>query len=148
MVLPKATMCMTVYLAADLPLRVVAWDEATPGFHTEPLPSDDGRVRRQFSKPHVSYAGSYERCACGFQLGEYPAEYSEPDEIAEGRRSLRALAAYLREESARVGRIEVFACCDGDQELPAEHRRSLTPAALESDGFFFLEKELSTIEVA
>lgn len=138
-------MCMMVYLAADLPLRAVAWNEAAPTFNTTPLAPDEQRVRRQFSKPHLICAGSHEGCGCGFQLGEYPPEHTEPDEISRRRESLRAFAAYLREELARVGAVQVFACWDGDQEASPEDHRGLTPSALEADSFFFLQKELSTI---
>jgi hypothetical protein len=134
---------MMVYLAADMPLREVVWNEAAPAFNTTPLAPEEQRVRRQFSKPDLIYAGSYEGCSCGFQLGEYPLEYSEPDEISQRQKSLHDFAAYLREEIRRVGVIEVFACWDGDQEATPEHRRTLTPSALEMDSFFFLKKELS-----
>ena len=91
-------MCMMVYLAAESPLRIVAWNNAAPAFNTSPLARDVERVRGQFSKPHLIYAGSYEGCGCGFQFGEYPAEYSEPNEISQRRKSLHDFAAYLREE--------------------------------------------------
>lgn len=138
-------MCMMIYLAAEMPLRKVAWNEAAPAFNTRPLIADEQRVRRQFSKPYLVYAGSYEGCGCGFQLGQYPSEYSEPAEMSHRRKSLHDFAAYLREEIPRVGGIELFACWDGDQEAAPEHRRALTPSALEADTFFFLQKELSTI---
>lgn len=138
-------MCMMVYLAGDLPLREVAWNEDAPAFNASPLAPNDQRVLRQFSKPHVIYAGSHEGCGCGFQLGEYPAEYVDPVEMSRQRQSLRQFAAYLREETARVGALEVFACWDGDQEAVPEHQRVLTPSSIESDSFFFLEKELSII---
>lgn len=138
-------MCVMVYLAADTPLREIAWNKAAPAFNATPLAPDKLRVRRQFSKQHLIYAGSHEGCGCGFQLGEYPPEYTEPDELSRRRRSLHDFAAYLREEIPRVGAIEVFACWDGDQEAPPEHHRGLTPSALEADDFFFLQKERSTI---
>ncbi|MEZ4223521.1 MAG: hypothetical protein R3B13_21415 [Polyangiaceae bacterium] len=136
---------MMVYLAADKPLREVAWRADAPGFNTTPLVPDERRVRRQFTKPCLMYAGSWEGCGCGFQLGEYPAEFQEPDEMSQKRRSLQGFATYLREELPRVGSIQLFACWDGDQEAPPEHRRALTPSALETDAFFFLQKEFSTI---
>jgi len=138
---------MMVYLAADLPLRAVPWNEAEPGFNTSALAPDEERVRRQFTKPHLIYVGSHEGCGCGFQLGEYPPDYLESHELALRKRSLQQFAAFLREELARVKAIEVFACWDGDQEACAEHHRALTPLALEDDDFFFLEKELSTISL-
>jgi len=50
---------------------------------------------------------------------------------------------YLRAELSRVGTIEVFACWDGDQGLEPVHHRTLTPAALERDDFFFIKREHS-----
>jgi hypothetical protein len=136
-------MCMAIYLAANEALRLVEWDDAAPGFHTLELQSGEEQVRSQFAKRHVVYAGSYEGCGCGFQLGRYPGD-SERD-LDAGRRSLLSLAAYLREELRRVGSIDVFACWEGDQEDAPEHQRTLTPGSLESQRFFFLERELSTI---
>jgi len=138
-------MCMMIYLAADLPLRTIEWREDNPGFNTSAVTPGEERVRRQFTKAHLIYAGSYEGCGCGFQLGEYPLESLEPDEVVQRRRSLHEFAAYLREELPRVGRIELFACWAGDLEEPPTHRRVLTPASLETDAFFFLQKELSTV---
>ena len=138
-------MCMMVYIAADIPLRLVAWDDLAPAFNTSVLAPDEERVRRQFGKSHVVYAGSYEGCACGFQLGEYPPDSGDSQEREQQRTSLREFADYLRQELARVGPIELFACWDGDQEATPEHRRALGPSVLEQDSFFFLEKELSTV---
>jgi hypothetical protein len=137
--------CMMVYLAADLPLRIIPWDEAAPAFNTSALGPSEERVRRQFGKGHLLYAGSHEGCGCGFQLGQYPADQTEPEERTRRRESLRALAAYLRGEVARVGTIELYACWDGDQEEPPAHRRALTPSAVDADTFFFLERELSVV---
>ena len=136
---------MMVYVAADGPLRLIPWDESAPAFNTSVLAPDEERVRRQFGRTSVVYAGSYEGCACGFQLGQYPSESADPKEREDRRTSLRQFADYLRQELARVGTIELFACWDGDQEATPEHRRALTPSGLEDDGFFFLEKELSTV---
>ena len=68
-----------------------------------------------------------------------------PDDIPLRRKSLHDFATYLRDELPRVGTIEIFACWDGDQEAPPEHHRGLTPSAFETETFFFLQKELSTI---
>jgi hypothetical protein len=138
-------MCMMLYLAADVPLRTVEWREDAPGFHTSPSTADEERVRCQFTKPNLFYVGSYEGCACGFQLGEYPPDWLDPDEVVERRRSLREFAEYLREELRRAGTIELYACWDGDQEKPPVHHRTLTPASLEADTFYFLQRERSTV---
>ena len=138
-------MCMMVYIAADLPLRLVAWDDLAPALNTSALAPDEERVRRQFSKANVLYVGSYEGCGCGVQLGKYPPDKGDAQEREHQRTSLREFADYLRQEIARVGPIELFACWDGDQETTPEHRRALTPSALEQESFFFLEKELSAV---
>ncbi len=138
-------MCMMIYLAADQPLRMVDWNEADPGFYVSAPAPDEERVRCQFEKQSVVYAGSHEGCGCGFQYGEYPRDNYEPDELELRRRSLTQFAEYLRVELARVGTIELYACWDGDQEGSPEHHRTLTPSALELDDFFFREKELSTL---
>lgn len=138
-------MCMMIYLAADVPLRTVEWCEDAPGFNASAPAPDEERVRCQFTKPNLIYAGSYEGCGCGFQLGEDPRDSLEPDEVVQRGRSLHEFAAYLREELRRADALELYACWDGDQEEPPVHRRSLTPAMLEADTFFFLQKELSTV---
>ena len=136
---------MMIYLAADKPLRLLDWNEAEPAFYVSVLaPDEDLRVGSQFIE-NVVYAGSHEGCGCGFQCGEYPEDSYEPGELDRRRRSLHQFAEYLRGELPRVGRVEVFACWDGDQEFPPEHHRTLTPSLLEAPDFFFLQKELSSI---
>ena len=62
-------MGMMVDLAADLLFRAVPWNEAAPGFNTSSLASDEERIRRQCTKPHLLFAGSHEGRGCGFQFG-------------------------------------------------------------------------------
>jgi hypothetical protein len=138
-------MCMAVYIAADRPLSLVAWDDTHPAFHVNALAQREEPVRVQFTKEHVFHAGAHEGCGCGFQLGEYP-ELQAPDEASARRASLSRFAAYLEQEIARVGPIELFACWEGDQQAPVEHRRCLTPDSLRRDDFFFLEKEFSVVQ--
>jgi len=137
-------MCMMIYLAADQPLRMLEWNEGDPGFHVSAPAPDEERVRCQFTKANLVYAGSHEECGCGFQYGEYSADNYEQSELEQRRRSLNQFAEYLRVELSRVGPIEVYACWDGDQETAPEHHRILTPSSLEADDFFFRQKELST----
>ena len=137
-------MCLMVYIAAHEALRKVDWVEAAPAFYVADLSPDERRVDSQFRTGNVVYAGSYEGCGCGFQYGEYPAESYEPGELRQRRDSLDAFAKYLRAELSRVGTIEVFACWDGDQGLEPVHHRTLTPAALERDDFFFIKREHSS----
>ena len=138
---------MMVYLVARTPLRMVPWFEAAPAFNTSTPAPDEERVRRHFQWPDVVYAGSHEGCACGFQLDPSARASLDSEEVRLREHSLRGFAEYLREEVARVGSIELFACWDGDQEASPEHRRVLTPSALEQSDFLFMEKELSTVNM-
>jgi hypothetical protein len=138
---------MAVYIAADQPLALVPWDDAHPAFYVAGVAPSDLQVLGQFTKAHVAYAGSHEGCGCGFQYGEYP-EFREPDEAVARRASLDQFAAYLAHEIPRVGPIELYACWEGDQAAPIEHRRELTPMDLRSEDFFFLQKELSRVTAA
>ena len=139
-------MCMAVYIAADRPLTPVPWNEAEPAFYSESIDPSD-RVFAQFTKRHVLYAGSHEGCGCGFQRGGL-SELREPTESLARRASLDQFAAYLAGEIARVGAIELYACWEGDQTAPVEHRRALTPTDLGADSFRFLQKEFSLVTAA
>src|SRR5262245_30645264 len=119
-------MCRAVYLAASAPLRLVPWAEEAPAFYTELLRPEAKRVKVQFGQTHDYYAGSHEGCGCGFQRGEYP-DSTDPAEQEKERKSLRELAAYLQEEAARVGTVQLYACWEGDEDAAPEHRRALTP---------------------
>ena len=137
-------MCMAVYIASDSPLTLVPWNEADPRFYVADLDGDDSAVRRHFAEAHVYYAGSHEGCGCGFQYGQYPE--IEDEDRPRKRDSLNRFADYLDRETANVGTVHVFACWEGDQTAPPEHRRKLAPEDLRRDDFFFLEHELTTIE--
>jgi hypothetical protein len=121
-------------------LTLIPWEEAEPRFYVRTLHDSDAAVRAQFSEAHVYYAGSHEGCGCGFQYGEYP-EF-EDEERPRKRASLNHFAEYLDREMASGAQIRIFACWEGDQALPAEYRRELTPNALRRDDFFFLQREI------
>jgi hypothetical protein len=139
-------MCWMVYVASDQPLPTTAWDPARPLFHVIDLRARDEPVRCQFSKPHVYYVGSHEGCGCGFQYGEH-AELEEEDAatLAAARDSRRRLAAFLSAALRQESALELFACWDGDQAAPAEHRGRLRPAELLRERTFFREKELLVV---
>jgi hypothetical protein len=136
-------MCLMVYMAAAEPLRLIDWDDVAPGFYVEALDPDEERVRKQFGRPHVVYAGTHEGCGCGFRRWEQAGHRHADDGMR--RRALQDLGNYLRDETARVGAIEIFVCRDGEQTARPAHRRTLTPAAVEEEDFSFLDNELSTI---
>jgi hypothetical protein len=136
---------MFVYLGADRPLPLLAWDEASPAFHVSELGANEVGVRAQFSFQHVYYAGSHECCGCGFQLGE--VSELNAAEIPAKRESLRRLAEYIEAQLASGARVQFFACWSGDEASTPEHRGVVTLADLRGDKFAFLEKELSSFAI-
>src|SRR5262249_32663772 len=103
-------MCMMLYLASDKPLPVVPWREGLPGLNVHALEDweygDD--VRARFTKSHVYYVGSFQRCGCGF-IGKF-------DEAVSCRRALRD---YLADALARGATLELYSCWAGDEGVEA-----------------------------
>jgi len=133
---------MALYLGADKPLPLVAWDESAPAFHVEELRPEVTAIRRQFDTPHVYYAAAHEGCACGFQLDVVPGFVDA--EAPAKRESLRRLADYLETQLALGTTIKFLACWMGDEQRPPEHRRTVKVSDLRSDAFYFLELEASS----
>src|SRR5438132_104920 len=122
-------MCMAVYIAADSPLPLIPWDETRPSFYVAELGQEDERVRAQFTKRHVVYAGSHHGCGCGFAYGRYP-DHEKPEETTACTDSVARLAGYLRDIVSRVGIVELFACWEGQQADAPTRRRTVTPAEI------------------
>jgi hypothetical protein len=135
---------MVVYVASDYPLPTLAWDQANPRFHVTELPERAEPVRRHFSKPCVYYAGSHEGCGCGFQWGEYEG-YGEEDDLPAKQDSRRRLADYLSVALQHQPAVEVYACWDGDEGLPADHTGRVHPRDLTRGRTFFRERELLVV---
>ncbi len=140
---------MILYLAADQPLSLIPWDDTRPAFHVTELPANRAAVRRQFSRPFVYYAGSHEGCGCGFQYGEYEVDDSDAEEWAEAalrEDSRKRLVEYLKAALTKVSSVEVYACWDGDEALPQEHRDHGPVDRLLTDRTFFREREYFLVE--
>ena len=139
-------MCLTLYLAADQPLPLIPCNEGARGFHVTELSGEkDERVRGQFTKPLVYYAGSHLICGCGFNYGQYPEAEDDAEELALKEKTLGDMSDYLARALEDGGTIELFACWEGDQAAPPEHRRELTPGSFGEEGFVFEEKELIVV---
>ena len=135
-------MCMVVYIGTQMVVRTWKWDKNDPRFHVVELEKRERKVRKQFKLGNVYYVGSHEGCGCGFQCGEYP-EYDEERETK--RMSLKELADFLRNLLIKTDTIELYSCWEGDQGKKPQHERVLTPDQIDSEDFFFLEKEKSVI---
>jgi hypothetical protein len=113
-------MCWVLYLAADRPLPLRAFDPGDPAFNVAEPTGPETAVRVQFSKPFVDSLGAHPSCGCGFDRGQ--AHPDRPAELAATETSLHALGAYLRTAFEISGSLELFACWDGDQAAPPDHR--------------------------
>ena len=140
-------MCLTLYLASDAALPLVAWDAARPGFHVVPLTTpDDDLVRPQFTKTHIVYAGSHQGCGCGFAYGQWEGE--DADEAAAAQESVRALRRYLEAATAVSAPIELFVSWEGDQGLPPLKHVRATPADFDGPVFGFEDRTFAIITPA
>ena len=129
-------MCMVVYMGSDVPLRTLPFDPARPGFLVTDVPAGDEAVKRHFSKPHVYYAGAYERCGCGFQYGRaFEGAQYVPEQLAAADACRAAVEAYVREVLALQPSVEIYACWSGDEAEPPSARRVIKDASFPK-GFF------------
>jgi hypothetical protein len=120
-----------LYMASDEPAPRIPWDEHNPTFYVSELSEDEGRVARQFTKPHVAYLGAHTGCSCGF----CPEQDDDPQALA----SLSALKSYLELLLANFGSVELFQCWDGDQEQDPGARYRLAPSNLGPDPLCYVD---------
>jgi hypothetical protein len=113
-------MCWVLYLAADRPLRLRAFDPGAPAFNVADPTGREIAVRGQFSKAFVYALGAHTSCGCGFDRDQVNPDH--PGELEATEASLRALHAYLGEALELAGPLELFACWDGDQGAIPDHR--------------------------
>ena len=130
-----------IYIAADNPLPIIEWQENVTPFCISELSEDEKRVIKQFTKPFVAYAGSYEGCGCGFVYDDEPIEDEDDarrDKLS--RESVKQFSEYLS-NLVKNGSVELFACWDGDQEAESEEKLTVTPDHLGGEEFAFEEKQ-------
>ncbi len=137
-------MCWVLYVAADVPLPEIPWNQDRPAFNATRIPRPESPVARQFSKPHLHRIGAHTGCSCGFDRTQVNERH--PHELADTEQSLRDLRAYLDQVVAAAGPVELFACWDGDQEKPPEHRFSLTPRDFTPNMRWLPEGTFATVE--
>jgi hypothetical protein len=133
-------MCLAVYIASDVELPLVPWNDAKPSFYVKELIYNKG-VRKQFSFPNVRYVGSNAGCGCGFLKDGVVGE-----ELVEALENYAGLAAYVLKLRDRGADIQVFSCWEGDQEKKQDSRNIIRVTDLLADDFEFKEKALYVIE--
>ena len=137
-------MCLAVYIASDVQLPLVGWDENKPSFHVAELNGEyDEKVRVQFSKPFVYYVGSHTNCGCGFAFSGF---IKDEDNMAEVSQSMKQLSNYLSEVTQEYGVIELYVCWEGDQSEKPEYTGVISASDVEDKSFQFQEKQLLEIK--
>lgn len=138
-------MCLTIYVASEVPLPVIPWDEARPAFHVSDATDDyfypTNPLRQHSDRPHFYALNSHNGCGCGFQ--KYGIEWDEaandmveitsPEQIE----CRRALADYLTAALRHQPNVEVLTFCSGDESCPPTIRRAARPADFATDGSLF-----------
>jgi hypothetical protein len=136
-------MCWVLYLASEVPLRTIDWNQEKPAFTVQAIPRAESPVSRQFAKQHIYIVGSHTLCGCGFDRAQ--ANLQHPDELMDAERSLGALQAYLREAVGIAGELELYACWDGDQAVVPDHRWAINPDDVSPTMSWFPDRTYATI---
>jgi hypothetical protein len=144
---------MFLYLAADRPLRQIAWDAQQPAFWVGEAGADADAVRHVLAQPHIYAVGSHEQCGCGFDYGQLPLEDDQDRaEDAACRQSLRRLREYLAETVARVP-VQLYASWSDDLLKDPLKRLEVGPSyfdgeefALENRTLFLVTKESHSLQ--
>jgi hypothetical protein len=136
-------MCMHIYIAADVPLTVVSYDCAKPGFHVEEV---KGACRQslssQFNKPYIYTAGTNQGCSCGFEYGyDGRTLLRGTSEDERSREMVDALSEYLALSVRRYGPVELYACWSGDETKSADSNKTITPENIGGVRFRFEERQ-------
>jgi len=134
-------MCFALYLAADNPLPLRAWDEHAPAFyvttediHQRPIPI--------LSKPYVYYLGSHQGCGCGFRVAGIPPEWPE---YAERMQNHEQLVEYL-EAATKHGPVELFMSWEGDEQLQPQDMGHIRVVDIKMQRVAFRDGQLFVVD--
>ncbi|MAT97194.1 MAG: hypothetical protein CL608_08630 [Anaerolineaceae bacterium] len=145
-------MCLALYIgsAKELPeikygevskevFQSPEWPAVAQRFTVSALNEGQEVVRKHFSVPFVSFAGSYEGCSCGFNYGrEYPEYDDDKEHQRAAQESIVELVRYIRDHEVE----EIYACWFDDESLPLETIRKASLDDLSSPTFMFKQKGL------
>lgn len=132
-------MCLAVYVASNIQLPTSRWDEARPAFYLKEV-DQRHKVRRQFTLPHVYYAGSDARCGCGFRKDEEDGEKLERSQA-----NYFALGKCIRDAQTRGAQFELFSCWEGDEKSKPRTVKSASVDQIEERSFEFQEDHFITV---
>lgn len=133
-----------LYIGSDISLPVIPFNEDDPAFHTQELGEDEAMIAKHFSTEYVLYAGSSEGCGCGFQhalINNNTDWLNVIDEETEDyQRNIQQLHEYVANIVENGGKVELYACWDGDfEDLPLS-KETILSKELKSSDFYLKEK--------
>ena len=138
-------MCNFLFIASDLPLPSLPWEEDNPGVHI--LKSSECENVKCLTKPHICEIGSHAGCGCAFVFALWdpnnPPNDDEIRESNENREDFRQLSAYLERVGAKTGKVELYSAWD--YWLPPLIRREVSLDTLQGEGFEFKDRELLVV---
>ncbi len=99
-----------IYLASDLELPIIAYDENNPSFYTSKL---DNKICEQIKTlltlPNTVTVGGAQGCACDF-FGAPIAEVNDVEQFAIIRDHLNQLVKYILSIRKLGGKVHLFSC--------------------------------------
>ena len=136
-------MCNYLFIASDLPLPPLPWEDDNPGVFI--LKSSECENVDCLTKPHVGQIGSHDGCGCpfAFELWDDPSDPPNDEEIQEwnrNRQDFRQLTAYLEQVITETCHVEIYS--GRDYWLPPLSRREVALDTLKGERFVFKEREL------
>lgn len=141
---------MMLYIGSDIPLSLMPFRKDAPGFHTETLNEDHHLVLTHFSTKHVLYAGSSEGCGCGFRHALIENEDTwinvmDEDGSDEMETNMKDLYEYTGNIISEGGKVELYACWDGDFKEVAMCKTFIPATELISKEFLLKERGFYTL---
>lgn len=138
-------MCLSVYVASDVPLSTIPVDKDQPGIQVDDVTTDgfypSNPLRAHSCRPFFYSVCPHGDCGCRFQSNasdwddetEQYVEHPTPTQLA----AWRALADFLTDALRYQASIEVFTFCSGDENCPPKHRRQARPDDFLTDRSLF-----------
>ncbi len=134
-------MCWALYLASDLKMPRIPWDERARRLALLPLDASDDVVSGKFSLPNIAYVCSHDGCGCGFM--------DESESSGEGLRlrlsALSELHELLVSMLSSGAIIEMFLCWEGDQGSPIDAEIKLTAGSFLGSSFPLRAQQFAVI---
>jgi hypothetical protein len=139
-------MCYSVYLASEVILPTISWDDENPAFNVREISEEDRWVAKYFSKPNIYYIGSDTYCSCNLVYS--PKWTYQKDKLKEYRdqvKCVKQLVKYISAALKKTDELELFLhWADSTYQSPVA-RKEMTPKDLIGEEFPLKEGELAVI---